>query len=141
MTDSANSEASVAAQPSGEQGQPRKKRGSGKRGGRPPEQSEGGRPSRARGEKSVMSGFGDGLDRAVCSAVVHQLPSVFPANHRSGLASGRLLTVARKADALLLCDGRHDGPHVWPNGDLVNEASGDVEPLIGVGPDPGSSPA
>jgi hypothetical protein len=29
--------------------------------------------------------------------------------------------VARRSDAILLCDGAHPGPHRWPNGDEPTE--------------------
>jgi hypothetical protein len=41
-------------------------------------------------------------------------PTVWPVNHRSGLAVQPLLEVGRTAESLLLCDLSHEGPCVWP---------------------------
>jgi hypothetical protein len=131
MTDNARPEVGTVP-PQNDAPAAKKKRGSGKRGGRGQEAGSEGRQGRPRGERSSMAGFGDGIERAVCSAVFHRLPSVFPASQRPGATTIKLVAVATTGSALLLCDGRHEGPHVWPNGDVVDEASGGVEPMVAI---------
>ena len=38
---------------------------------------------------------------------------------RTGVATMVAATVARREDAVLQCDLQHDGPHVWPDGEVV----------------------
>lgn len=99
----------------------RSRRGGGKRAGRPPadtlESNRGGRSRIDRG----MTGYGDGVERAMCTGVASLTPRSFPVQHRTGVAVSRLVTVDRTGSAQLLCDNAHTGPHVWPNGDVVGE--------------------
>lgn len=99
----------------------RGKRGAGKRGGR--SQSEIGdlqRQTKPRIDRA-MTGFGDGTERAMCLGVISSPPRLYPVQHRSGLAVRILETVARVEGAILLCYGQHDGPHIWPSGDVAGE--------------------
>ena len=104
-----------------DQSKQRSRRGGGKRGGRP--NSDGGdlqRPGRPRLDRAMV-GYGDGIERAYCLGVQSHPPRSFPVQHRSGLAVLARVTVATTESAILLCDGQHDGPHIWPNGDVAGE--------------------
>jgi len=125
MTDSISSNTQPASPGStvlepGEQTKHRGKRGGSKRGSRHPEGSDFQRQNRPRIDRS-MSGYGDGIERAMCLSVPSLPPPFFPVQHRTGLAVRALATVARTDSAALLCDRQHDGPHIWPNGDVVGE--------------------
>lgn len=111
--------AQVATGQEAQKGRP--KRGGSRRGGRPMSDGpEGGRQVRSRIDRG-MTGFGDGIERAMCAGVPTVPPRTSPVQHRTGLAVRRLMTVDRTDSAVLLCDDSHDGPHVWPNGDVVGE--------------------
>lgn len=64
--------------------------------------------------------FDDQMERAICQLVTHTAPQAFPAISRSGLATNPPVEVARSETVILFCDGVHDGPHLWPNGDQVS---------------------
>ncbi|HET8521862.1 MAG TPA: hypothetical protein VFL82_01440 [Thermomicrobiales bacterium] len=64
-------------------------------------------------------GFADGLDHAFCTNYRHRLPREFPPHDRAGLATVQPSEVARRSDAVLLCDRRHLGSCVWPDGEPV----------------------
>jgi hypothetical protein len=74
-------------------------------------------------DRRPYAGFGDEIDRAVCLAFQHAVPPAFPVQHRHGVATLRMAIVARRADAFLLCDGGHPGPHLWPDGEPVGSAA------------------
>jgi hypothetical protein len=103
--------------------QPRSKSGQNRRSGR---QSEGGDDRRRRkssgGERRATSGYGDGVERAFCLSLRHLPPPGFPVQHRAGVAAIVPTVVARRPEAVLLCDCVHQGPHAWPDGDLVGDA-------------------
>ena len=83
-----------------------------------------------RGRERRPPGFNDGLDHAVCLARGHVPPPDFPVQHRTGVATLRRRVVARRPDALLLCDGEHQGPHRWPDGEIAPE-EGDTDLATG----------
>lgn len=68
-----------------------------------------------------MMGFGDGIERAFCLALGHVPPPAFPVQHRTGVAALRPAVVARRANAILLCDCEHEGPHSWPDGEVAGD--------------------
>jgi hypothetical protein len=61
--------------------------------------------------------FEDQLEHDICQLVTHQSPKGFPVISRSELAILPLVEVARSESKILLCNGLHEGPHIWPNGD------------------------
>jgi hypothetical protein len=71
------------------------------------------------GERRSSSGYGDGVERAVCIFYRHTFPPEFPVNHRPGLATSRPTEVDRRPDAVLLCDQNHEGECLWPDGDSI----------------------
>ena len=95
--------------------------------GRGPGRGGGDDSRRRRGERRP-AGFGDGIERAFCAALRHVPPPGFPVQHRTGVATLRRVVVARRADAVLYCDGEHPGPHWWPDGDEVLEPEPDATP-------------
>ncbi len=104
--------------------QPRPKSGQNRRGGRPPEGSDDRRRRKPQsGDRRAMSGFGDGIERAFCLSLRHRPPPDFPVQHRTGVAALVPAVVARRPEAVLLCDCVHEGPHSWPDGDLVGDAA------------------
>jgi hypothetical protein len=109
----------------------RSKRGSGRRGGRSP--SEGGEPSRPGRPRidRAIAGYGDGIERSMCIGVPSRPPRAFPVQHRTGLAVKSPVQVDRTDTAVLLCDGQHEGPHIWPNGDVVGDEETPVAPSPG----------
>jgi hypothetical protein len=68
------------------------------------------------GKKGIYR-FEDQLEHDICQLVTHQSPKGFPTFSRSELAILPLVEVARTESRILLCNGLHDGPHIWPNGD------------------------
>ena len=103
--------------------QPRAKSGQNRRGGGRP--AEGGDDRRRRksqvGERRASSGFGDGVERAFCLALRHRPPPDFPVQHRTGIAALVPTVVARRSEAVLLCDCVHEGPHSWPDGEVTGD--------------------
>ncbi|HET9660083.1 MAG TPA: hypothetical protein VFP05_07100 [Thermomicrobiales bacterium] len=65
--------------------------------------------------------FNDQLEHDICQLVTHRAPQSFPAIARTDLATMPPVEVARTETRVLLCDGMHDGPHVWPNGDVTGD--------------------
>jgi hypothetical protein len=120
MSDSEQSHRpATEANPGSDAAKNRSKRGSGKRGGRPPaEQAELQRGQRSRPDRNMI-GFGDGIERAICQAVISRPPLASPVQHRTGVATSRFVEIARTDTAWLYCNGEHFGPCVWPNGDVV----------------------
>lgn len=82
--------------------------------------ARGGRKSGA--QKGAYAPFNDGLDRFVCPECLRFLPLAYPVQHRRGTATISLREVARRESDILLCNGLHAGPCVWPDG-VVVEAS------------------
>ena len=134
MTDSIKSDSQSMppfagdAQPA-EQAKQRGKRGGSRRGTRNQDSSDFQRQHRQRIDLA-MSGYGDGIERAICLGVPSRPPRSFPVQHRTGLAVRALATVARSDNAVLLCDGQHEGPHVWPNGDITGPEGQGTESSI-----------
>ena len=111
----------VSGQAAQESQMNRSRRGGARRSGRPVSDApDGGRQTRSRIDRG-MTGFADGVERAICVGMPSMQPQSFPVQHRTGLAVRRLVSVDRTDSAVLLCDESHDGPHVWPNGDKVGE--------------------
>jgi hypothetical protein len=102
--------------------QSRSKGGQNRRGGRPSEGSDDRRRRKSQnGDRRAISGFGDGVERAFCLSLRHRPPPDFPVQHRTGVAALVPTIVARRPEAVLLCDCVHEGPHAWPDGDLVGD--------------------
>lgn len=99
-------------------------------GGKPPERKGSSRPApegrRKRPAEQRYAGWGDGLHRAFCALATHALPTTFPVASHTGVATIAPAVVARRPDALLLCTFTHCGPHVWPDGEVVDDAQGDA---------------
>jgi hypothetical protein len=82
-------------------------------------------PRRKRGNEPRYVGFGDGVERAFCIRDEHFLPLTFPVESHAGAATIRATIVARRADALLLCNFSHGGEHIWPDGEVVPDPADD----------------
>ena len=61
------------------------------------------------------------MERVYCARAEQFLPQVFPVASHVGAATIPATIVARHPDGLLLCTFSHHGPHVWPDGELVDE--------------------
>jgi hypothetical protein len=77
-------------------------------------------------ERKSPSGYGDGIERAICMLFSHIGPARFPVQSRQGLATSRPTEVARRPDSVLLCDRNHEGDCVWPDGSFAH--ANDPEP-------------
>ena len=86
------------------------------------------RRKRANGER--YAGWGDGIDRAYCARDQHSLPEIFPVASHSGAATITATIVARRSDGFLLCTFSHHGPHLWPDGEVVDDGP-DTVPATG----------
>ena len=84
--------------------------------GRPPQDTR-----RKRGNEQRYAGWGDGIERVYCARAEQFLPEVFPVASHAGAATIPATIVARRPDGLLLCTFSHHGPHVWPDGELVDD--------------------
>ena len=97
--------------------------------GKPPERKGTSRPApesrRKRPTEGRYAGWGDGVDRAFCARAEHGLPATFPVASHAGMATIAPAVVARRPDTLLLCTYSHCGAHVWPDGEVVEDAQGD----------------
>lgn len=87
--------------------------------GRPPQDTR-----RRRSSEQRYVAWGDGIDRVYCARAGHGLPATFPVASHAGAATIAATVVARRPEALLICSYGHCGPHVWPDGEIVAEASG-----------------
>lgn len=80
-------------------------------------------PARAsrkpRSQKGGYIPFNDGLDRFVCLDCLRFLPLAYPVQHRRGTATTGLREIARRESEILLCNGLHNGPCLWPDGVVV----------------------
>ena len=74
---------------------------------------------RRRGDRRGSSGFGDGVERAFCARYRSNPPPGFPVQHRTGATTLRVVVVARRPEAVLLCDSAHPNGHQWPDGEPV----------------------
>lgn len=91
--------------------------------------SDGGSGNRNRGRRPGGGNrkgayrFDDRLEHDICQLVTHRAPQGFPAINRAELATMPPVEVARTESRILFCDGSHDGPHIWPNGDETIDES------------------
>jgi hypothetical protein len=86
--------------------------------GRPPQDTR-----RKRGNEQRYAGWGDGIERMYCARAEHALPESFPVASHAGAATIPATIVARRSDGLLLCTFSHHGPHLWPDGELVDDGA------------------
>jgi hypothetical protein len=93
--------------------------------GRPPQDTR-----RKRGNEQRYAGWGDGIERTYCTRAAQLLPETFPVAAHVGAATIPATVVARRPDGLLLCTFSHHGPHVWPDGELVDDGQ-DLPPATG----------
>jgi len=91
-------------------------------------QSEEPRRKRANSERRYV-GWNDGIERAFCVHVEHELPSAFPIQSRSGVATIPATIVGRRPDAMLLCTFDHAGPHVWPDGEIAVDEPDSIDAI------------
>ena len=84
--------------------------------GRPPQDTR-----RKRGNDQRYAGWGDGIERMYCARAEHALPEIFPVASHAGAATSPATIVARRPDGLLVCTFSHHGPHLWPDGELVDD--------------------
>ena len=84
--------------------------------GRPPQDTR-----RKRGGEQRYAGWGDGIERMYCARAEQFLPETFPVASHAGGATIPATIVARRPDGLLLCTFSHQGPHLWPDGELVDD--------------------
>jgi hypothetical protein len=77
---------------------------------------------RKRGNEQRYAGWGDGIERVYCAHAEQVLPETFPVASHAGAATIPATIVARRPHVLLLCTFSHHGPHVWPDGELVDDA-------------------
>jgi hypothetical protein len=84
--------------------------------GRPPQDTR-----RKRGNEQRYAGWGDGIEHMSCARAKHALPEIFPVASHAGAATIPATIVARRPDGLLLCTFSHHGPHLWPDGELVDD--------------------
>ena len=89
-------------------------------------------PEAAAPRKSVYR-FDDQIEHDICQLVTHRAPRGFPVIGRTELATMPPVEVARTETRILLCDGLHEGPHMWPNGDETVDRVGDNRRRCGIG--------
>ncbi|MDQ3043907.1 MAG: hypothetical protein M3R06_01970 [Chloroflexota bacterium] len=106
-------EISVPAAPRDAAAAPRPPRSSDERRG----QGRPGEDRRRRVDRRRAMSFPDGLERAYCLRFRVAVPPDFPVQNRSGVATRRIMEVARREHAILFCDAAHDGEHAWPDGE------------------------
>ena len=100
--------------------------------GRPPQDNR-----RKRAIEQRYAGWGDGLERYYCACATQFLPQVFPVASHAGAATIPATVVARRHDSLLLCTFSHHGSHVWPDGELVDDAPATVPTTSEIPGNPG----
>jgi hypothetical protein len=88
-------------------------------GGSPRRLSQDHRRKRANEER--YAGWGDGIDRAYCARAQQSLPETFPVASHPGAATIPATIVARRSESFLLCTFSHHGPHLWPDGEVVDD--------------------
>lgn len=93
--------------------------------GKPPMRKGTPRPAtegkRKRPAESRLTGWGDGINREFCTRAEHVLPATFPVASHGGSATIAATVVARRTNTILLCTFSHCGPHVWPDGNVVDD--------------------
>lgn len=88
------------------------------RGDRP--QGRGKRAGGSRGKSHYT--FTDGLEHCFCRNATRVPPATFPVAGREGVATPAMVELARTEQMILLCDLLHEGPHLWPDGELFVQA-------------------
>ncbi|MGH2616975.1 MAG: hypothetical protein ACRDJC_17210 [Thermomicrobiales bacterium] len=66
------------------------------------------------------------MDRERCARAEKLLPVTFPVASHSGAATIPMAVVARRDNALLLCNFSHCGAHVWTDGEVVEELASET---------------
>lgn len=113
------------------------------RGGSPGQQQEGREGRRRRkegGDRRGIYGFGDAIERCTCVSYHHVMPEIWPVHSRSNLATLRMVEVDRRPNAILYCDSAHAGPHLWPDGELVDGQLSTPPEQPGAAPAPAMEP-
>ena len=100
--------------------------------GRPPQDHR-----RKRANEQRYAAWGDGIERAWCARALQFLPESFSVASHPGAATIPATVVARRLDRFLLCTFSHHGPHLWPDGEFVDEEPGMVATSGETGEDPG----
>jgi hypothetical protein len=98
---------------------PRENRQTDRQGGGRSDSEGRSRSRRSGGGRKGIYRFDDQMEHAICQFVTHRAPQGFPVHNRAELATMPPVEVARTETKILLCDRRHEGPHLWPNGDQV----------------------
>jgi hypothetical protein len=109
----------VNGEPKPQQPRPKDNRPSDRHGSGRPDSEGRNRNRRSSGARKGVYRFDDQLEHAICQLVTHLTPKGFPVLNRAELATMPPVEVARTETKVLLCDRRHEGPHLWPNGDEV----------------------
>ena len=60
-------------------------------------------------------------DRQICAWAYYEAPEQTPHVYRHQQAGARLSVVDRTGQAVLLCNGLHEGACVWPGGEGIGE--------------------
>lgn len=84
-------------------------------------------PRRRRPAEQRFAGWGDGLARVFCESAVQTLPTRFPPEQHGNLATIPRAVVAGRPGELLLCTHAHCGPHIWPDGEVVDVDGPEVD--------------
>lgn len=69
------------------------------------------------------------IDRQYCTRYRPAIPTQFPVSPRTDFAALHATVVDRRDDRELLCDGSHDGPHCWPDGEEVERSAVTEQPV------------
>ncbi len=85
------------------------------RGERPPDRSR----KRPGGRGTALYTFADGREHCFCRNATRVPPKPFPVTAREGVATPSMIVLAMNDSMVLLCDLLHEGPHLWPDGELV----------------------
>ena len=88
---------------------------------RPPQEHR-----RKRTIQQRYAGWGDGIERAYCARAQQLLPETFPVASHSSATTIPATIVARRPESFLLCTFSHHGPHLWPDGELVEDGPATV---------------
>ena len=83
-------------------------------------------PRRKRGDQRY-AGWGDGVERALCTESLRFIPSGIPVESHHGAATIAPVIVARREQAVLFCTFAHCGPHQWPDGEVVLPPDEEIE--------------
>jgi hypothetical protein len=101
---------------------------------RPPQDNR-----RKRANEQRYAGWGDSTERVFCARSKQILPEVFPVASHAGAPTVPATIVARRPDGFLLCTFSHHGPHLWPDGELVDDESTNVPATRETAEDPDHS--